>query len=142
MARIEIDLNVRVRGHLTYSGFEDVVGPATEGDLPVAVGETVEVFESESGLAGTATVTEVDATARLIYLEVAWADLIAPTLTVTDVQGLNATLARHLWTDEQATGEAGLGLYGVLMTTASPSMGLTWSINSRPLSDAFDPAVA
>jgi hypothetical protein len=51
MTRVQIDLNVRVRGNATYAGFEDVTGP-------LAVDQVVEVFEPESGLAGLGRVTE------------------------------------------------------------------------------------
>ena len=66
--RVEIDLNVRVRGNDTFVGFEDVSGP-------IAVGETVEVYESESGVSGEGRVTEIDSERQLIYLSVDWASL-------------------------------------------------------------------
>jgi hypothetical protein len=66
--RIEIDLNVRVRGNGTYAGFEDVVGP-------LAVGDEVEVYESESGLLGKGRVAEIDTVGELVYLSVDWATL-------------------------------------------------------------------
>jgi hypothetical protein len=59
--RVAIDLNVRVRGNGTYAGFEDVDGP-------LAVGEDVEVYEAESGLAGEGRVTEIDSDRELVYL--------------------------------------------------------------------------
>jgi hypothetical protein len=66
--RVEIDLNVRVRGNGTFVGFDDVSGP-------VAVGESVEVHESESGVAGEGRVTEIDGDRELIFLSVDWASL-------------------------------------------------------------------
>lgn len=66
--RVEIDLNVRVRGNGTFVGFDDVSGP-------VAVGESVEVYESESGVAGDGRVTEIDGDRELIFLSVDWASL-------------------------------------------------------------------
>jgi hypothetical protein len=81
--RVEIDLNVRVRGNDTFVGFEDLSGP-------VAVGEIVEVYESESGVAGEGRVTEIDGDAELVYLSVDWPSIkeeripsyeVAPTAT-------------------------------------------------------------
>lgn len=94
--RVQVDLNVRVRGNQTFAGFEDI-DPATitrarasRADGPVAVGDKVHVaeddiigdavcvgerviaFESESGLAADAVVTDVDRTRRLMYLAVDW----------------------------------------------------------------------
>ena len=66
--RVEIDLNVRVRGNGTFVGFEDLSGP-------VAVGEIVEVYESESGVAGEGRVTEIDGDRELVYLSVDWPSL-------------------------------------------------------------------
>jgi hypothetical protein len=66
--RIEIDLNVRVRGNDTFVGFEDLTGP-------VAVGEIVEVYESESGVTGEGRVTEIDGDRELVYLSVDWSSL-------------------------------------------------------------------
>lgn len=68
MTRIEIDLNVRVRGNGTRAGFEDVEGP-------MAVGMKVQVYESESGLGGTGRVTEIDPAKELVVLSVDWASL-------------------------------------------------------------------
>lgn len=65
---VEIDLNIRVRGNQTFAGLEDVTGP-------LAVGGEVTVRESESGLVGSGTVTDVDAGRRLVYLAVDWASL-------------------------------------------------------------------
>lgn len=66
--RVEIDLNVRVRGNDTFVGFEDVHGPIT-------VGEAVEVYESESGVSGEGKVTEIDGERELVYLSVDWSSL-------------------------------------------------------------------
>jgi len=66
--RVEIDLNVRVRGNDTFVGFEDLSGP-------VAVGEVVEVYESESGVAGEGRFTEIDGDRELVYLSVDWPSL-------------------------------------------------------------------
>ena len=66
--RVEIDLNVRVRGNDTFVGFGDVSGP-------IAVGESVEVFESESGVSGEGKVTEIDGDRELVYLSVDWSSL-------------------------------------------------------------------
>jgi hypothetical protein len=68
ITRIEIDLNVRARGNGTYAGFENVSGP-------LMVGEEVEVYESESGLAGSGHVTEIDTERELVFLSVDWASL-------------------------------------------------------------------
>ena len=66
--RVEIDLNVRVRGNDTFVDFEDVSGP-------IAVGESVEVYESESGVSGEGKVTEIDGDRELVYLSVDWSSL-------------------------------------------------------------------
>lgn len=68
MTRVEIDLNVRMRGDWTFSGLEDANGP-------VEVGDVVEVYETESGLAGLGRVEEVDMVSRLVYLSVDWSAL-------------------------------------------------------------------
>lgn len=70
--RVAIDLNVRVAEGQTYAGFEDV-----EGSRPVD-GETVHVYERESGIFGKATVTHVDDSRQLIYLAVDWSSLTDP----------------------------------------------------------------
>lgn len=77
--RITIDPNVRVRGNDTYAGFEDVDGP-------IAVGETVEVHEAESGLTGSGRVTDIDAERQLVYLSVDW-----PSLTEEGTQSTPST---------------------------------------------------
>ena len=66
--RVEIDLNVRVRGNDTFVGFDDLSGP-------VSVGELVEVYESESGVSGEGRVTEIDGDRELVYLSVDWPSL-------------------------------------------------------------------
>lgn len=66
--RIAIDPNIRVRGNGTYAGFEDADGPLVVGDI-------VEVFEPESGLAGQGNVADVDNERELVYLSVEWASL-------------------------------------------------------------------
>lgn len=96
--RIEVDLNVRVRGNQTFAGFEDVQpgtvtyarascadGPVSIGDAvhvvepsdgiigdAIVVGQRVIACERESGTAGDAVVTEVDPEKRLIFLAVDW----------------------------------------------------------------------
>ena len=74
--RVEIDLNVRVRGNDTFVGFEDVDGP-------IAVGETVEVYETESGASGEGRITEIDGDRELIYLSVNWPSLTAEATSST-----------------------------------------------------------
>lgn len=65
MTRVEIDLNVRVRGNLTFAGLEDADGP-------LAAGDQVEVFEPESGITGSARVAQIDTARRLVFLAVDW----------------------------------------------------------------------
>ena len=69
MTRVEIDPNVRLSGEFTYSGFEDVTGP-------LVVGHRVEVFVSESGVAGRGRIVAVDGAKRLVYLIVDWPSLV------------------------------------------------------------------
>jgi hypothetical protein len=133
VTRVEIDLNVRVRGNLTYAGFEDADGP-------VAVGQPVEVFESESGLAGRGTVSEIDWDARLIYLRVAWAQLQPPALTPTDVVILSAGLARQRWS-ASAEPTDGLAVYGVGAAAATLTAGTSSSTPGRPMDGALEPSV-
>jgi len=71
VVRVEIDLNVRVRGNWTFTGLEDADGP-------IAVGDVVQVFEPESGIEGPGRVEEVDLHRRLIFLSVDWASLDEP----------------------------------------------------------------
>ena len=68
MTRISIDPNVRVRGGLTYSGFEDI-----DGELPLD--GLVEVYEPEGDLLGSGKVVDVDDEAQLVYVEVEWSSL-------------------------------------------------------------------
>ncbi len=70
MTRVEIDLNVRCGRWQTYSGFEDITG-----EFP-AVGDVVEVFESESGIHGTGTVLELREETETVVLQVFWSDLV------------------------------------------------------------------
>lgn len=67
--RIAVDLNVRVRGHETYSGFDDVTGadPAS-----LQRGGRVIAFEAETGIFTHALVTTVDPVARLVFLLPDW----------------------------------------------------------------------
>lgn len=83
--RVEIDPNVRVRGQLTYAGFEDVTGP-------LSVGQTVEVFESESGLVGEGRVVEIDTATQLVYLGVNWGSL-----TIRDSEQPESRFAAESW---------------------------------------------
>ncbi|WP_409330378.1 hypothetical protein [Trujillonella humicola] len=80
--RIEIDLNVRVRGSGTYAGFEDVVDAAPTDLQP---GDEVEVFESEADLVGRGHVTAIDVERQLVYLSVDWASLRPPAQHTTVV---------------------------------------------------------
>lgn len=82
--RIAIDLNVRVRGNGTFSGFENVDGP-----LPQA-GDHVTVYETETELTGNGRVTEVDATRRLIFLRVDWSSLHERSSAEREPSGLAA----------------------------------------------------
>lgn len=68
ITRVEIDPNVRVRGNQTMTGLENVYGP-------VAVGQAVEVFESEAGIVGDAWVSDIDNGKGLVYLKVRWSSL-------------------------------------------------------------------
>jgi hypothetical protein len=65
ITRIAIDLNVRVRDGQTYAGLEDVHGD-------IEPGSTVTVYEPESGVSGSAEVTEIDTSRQLVYLAVDW----------------------------------------------------------------------
>lgn len=85
--RIEIDPNVRVRGNGTYAGFEDVTGDLVMGD-------GVEVFESESGLHGTARITEIDVQRQLVYLSLEWSQLTdEPLMEAGEPPAADASLA-------------------------------------------------
>lgn len=97
-ARVEIDLNVRVKGNLTFTGVEDADGPVRPGDI-------VHVFESESGLEGTGRVESIDEDRRLIYLAVDWGGLRVPPprqascfgaqLTETQAQATASSVTSH-----------------------------------------------
>jgi hypothetical protein len=75
--RVAIDLNIRIRGNGTYTGLEDVDGLAVAG-------EPVEVYEPESGVSGIGCITEVDAVKRIVFLQVNWASLKAPSQMLLD----------------------------------------------------------
>jgi hypothetical protein len=71
--RVQIDLNVRVRGNQTFAGFEDVEPrEAVSEDL---IGAHVIAYEPESGVSGDGRVTEIDPASRLVYLDVDWRSL-------------------------------------------------------------------
>jgi hypothetical protein len=69
--RVAVDLNVRVRGNQTFSGFSDADGMLAPGDA-------VEVYERETGVSGPGCVTDIDAGNRLIYLLADWQALREP----------------------------------------------------------------
>lgn len=93
MTRIAIDLNVRVRGNLTYSGLDDVEGSLPRNGL-------VQVYEPESGLVGRGRVVEVDEDTQLVYLQVDWNSLHEVSPFVVPVEGNSAGphagVSRHL----------------------------------------------
>lgn len=66
--RVEIDPNIRVRGNQTRTGLKHVHGP-------IAVGFEVTVYESESGIEGVGTITDINHAKRLVWLAVDWASL-------------------------------------------------------------------
>lgn len=68
ITRVEIDPNVRVRGNQTRTGLDDVYGP-------IAVGQPVQVFESEADIVGDAWVTDIEEDMNLVYLRVMWSSL-------------------------------------------------------------------
>jgi hypothetical protein len=68
LSRVEIDPNVRVRGNQTFSGLDNVYGP-------IAVGQAVQVFESEADIVGDGWVTDIDTKKNLVYLRVMWSSL-------------------------------------------------------------------
>lgn len=68
LTRVEIDPNIRVRGNKARVGYEDADGPLRPG-------QTVTVFESETGLTGTGVVSEVADVLRLAWIWVDWAGL-------------------------------------------------------------------
>ncbi len=67
--RVTVDLNVRVRKHETYSGFDDVAGAD-----PAALrwGDRVLAVEVESRICSDAIVAGVDLERRLVYLVPDW----------------------------------------------------------------------
>jgi len=68
--RVLIDPNVRLPGGRTRAGLEDADGP-------IVTGQTVEVWEAESGVRGPGRVSWIDEGKRLVYLSVDWAQLRA-----------------------------------------------------------------
>jgi hypothetical protein len=68
--RGQIDPNVRVHGNQTFNTFEDWDG----GEVPAEL-EHVMVYELEAMVEGEASVAEVDAEKRLVYLNVYWHNL-------------------------------------------------------------------
>lgn len=86
MARVEIDLNIRVRGNWTLADISDA-------DEPVVAGQAVEVFEPESGVVGTGRIEEVDLKRRLLFLSVDWANLRESAITPEEMQDFVAGVA-------------------------------------------------
>lgn len=76
MIRIAIDPNVRVRGDLTFSGFEEIEGDFDPSQL--SINEDVIVFEPETGAQGHGRISDVSLERRLVYLEVEWKTLAPP----------------------------------------------------------------
>jgi hypothetical protein len=70
--RVVIDPNVRVRGNQTFTELGAIIGDA------VCVGQQVVAFETESGLAGVAVVTDIDPERHLVYLAVDWRSFREP----------------------------------------------------------------
>jgi len=66
--RVEIDPNVRVRGNQTRTGMRYVHGP-------IAVGDTVTVYEPEADLEGYGAITEIDYNKQLVWIWVNWASV-------------------------------------------------------------------
>jgi hypothetical protein len=88
LTRVQIDLNVRSRGNKARVGYEDATGPLQPG-------QAVEVYESETNLTGTGTVSETDDDLRLAWIDLDWSKLRPASLQP-------ATPARDEY--EQATG--------------------------------------
>lgn len=107
MTRIAIDLNVRVRGNLTYSGFEDI-----DGDLPLP-GMDVEVYEPESGMVGVGRVADLDEEHRLVYLQVDWAGLRLPTATTVPGNGVLVQIAQTQYVGSRLAVPARVGTLAV-----------------------------
>ena len=76
MIRIAIDPNVRVRGDLTFSGFEEIEGEIDDAKLTAGV--EVTVVEPETGAQGYGRISEVSWERRLVYLEVEWKSFAMP----------------------------------------------------------------
>jgi hypothetical protein len=68
LTRVEIDLNIRSHGSHARVGYEDANGPLQPG-------QTVEVYELETGLTGTGTVTAINPTTRLAWIATDWTKL-------------------------------------------------------------------
>jgi hypothetical protein len=66
--RVEIDPNVRLRGNQTRTGLKYCHGP-------VAVGDTVTVYEPEADLEGRGEVTDIDHDKQLVWIRVVWSSL-------------------------------------------------------------------
>jgi hypothetical protein len=86
MTRVRIDLNVRVRGNQSFTRLANADGPLAEG-------QAVEVYESESEIFGPATVTEIDRTKGLVYLAVEWAKLREAVITPDAMKNFMAGVA-------------------------------------------------
>lgn len=86
MARVEIDLNIRVRGNWTLADIGDA-------DEPVVPGQAVEVFEPESGVVGVGRIEEVDPERRLLFLSVDWASLRESVITPDELKNFVAGVA-------------------------------------------------
>lgn len=71
MKRFKIDLNVRVAGHLSYAGLEDLV---PEGSA-VSLGEQILAWEPGSGMVADAVVHAIDEDTQIVYLDVDWQSL-------------------------------------------------------------------
>lgn len=127
MTRIAIDMNVRVRGNLTYSGFEDI-----EGDMAVE-GAPVEVYEPESGIAGTGRIVELDRERELVYLEVDWAGLLAPSPRVGNTVRL---LGEHGWVAVIDT-----NLYNLANVDSTTQRRIATRPESAPVAAAVEPNV-
>jgi hypothetical protein len=85
--RVEIDPNKRTRHNHTITGLNDA-------DSPLHAGQTVEVFESESGLTGPGRVVSIDLAKELVEIAVDWASLRpsdTPTELGTNTPGPNET---------------------------------------------------
>jgi hypothetical protein len=94
MTEIMIDPNVRVAGDLTFSGFEDVLGP-----MPTE-GKTVLVREPEANLVAAGVVKRVDNADSLIYIAVEW-DKLAPDVLLTPAELPGVAPFAETWTTSQ-----------------------------------------